>query len=174
MGTNDWELFDRWLEGSHDAGLALLDKYRLGWLRYLRKRHGADCEDILQQAMLACIEGRGNFRKGGNFGSYVFGILRNQLGGQRRKRYRESQVAANLRFQTNVDDEYNKLLEALEATIASLPHELRDVLTLRFVDKMTRERAAMTLDIPPGTVASRERRAKRKLFELLSHTDVDT
>jgi RNA polymerase sigma factor (sigma-70 family) len=179
MGTNDWDLFNRWLDGSPAAGLALLEKYRLGWLRYLRKRFGADCEDILQQAMLACIEGRHNFRMEGNFGSYVFGILRNQINHRGRKRHRERQLADTLKFLTidigDTQSEDDNQVEAVEAAMASLPRELREVLVMRFVIKMTRDRVALTLTVPSGTVASRERRAKAKLFELLaagsSHSD---
>ncbi|MET0790748.1 MAG: sigma-70 family RNA polymerase sigma factor [Polyangiaceae bacterium] len=172
MGTNDWDLFNRWLDGSHAAGLALMDKYQLGWLRYLRRRCGADCEDILQLAMLACVEQRRNFRVGGNFGSYVFGILRNQLSGHRRTLYRQRQLADTLRLQTidladTQSDDDNKI-EAVERAIVGLPRDLREVLVMRFVIKMKRDRVALTLAVPSGTVASRERRAKAKLFALLA------
>ena len=177
MGTDDWELFNRWLKGSQVAGFALLDKYRSGWLRYLRKRYAPDSEDIFQQAMLACVEGHEKFRSEGNFGSYVFGILRNQISGHKRQRSREQRIIHSLMFQSitladpaNEDDDQ---VEAIEGAMARLSPELREVLVMRFTLKMTRERVELTLAIPSGTVASRERRAKAKLFELLAAQPAD-
>jgi len=168
--TNDWDLFHRWLDGSRLAGVSLLEKYQRGWRRYLRKRYGDDCDDLLQQAMLACIEGQRNFRIGGNFGSYVFGILKNQMSGQRRKRFRERQLIDALITVDHVTTrgEEDGALEAVELALANLPPELREVLVMRFVTKVTRARVALALSVPSGTVASRERRAKAKLLELLA------
>ena len=169
---NDSELFDSWLKGNRAAGLALLGKYRLGWVRYLRKPLGMDYEDLLQQALLACVEGHRNFRIGGNFGSYTFGILKNQLRDKKRKWYREHKLTDALRTQTtavvNIKSKNDDKFEAVEAAMERLPPQLREVLVMRFVMKMTRDHVARSLAIPSGTVASRERRAKAKLLELLA------
>ncbi len=55
----------------------------------------------------------------------------------------------------------------LDALLASMPIELRSVFILHELEEMTMGDIARTLDLPPGTVASRLRRA-RAAFEVLS------
>lgn len=168
---NDSELFNLWLHGSSSAGLALLGKYRVGWERYLRRRLGADYEDILQQAMLACVEGHRNFRTGGNFGSYMFGILRNKLHSRARDRRREREVADALQCEMSLvasAERGHDDLAAVEVAVASLPTQLREVVVMRYIMRMTRNRVAESLGVPPGTIGSRERRAKTILRQLIA------
>lgn len=53
----------------------------------------------------------------------------------------------------------------LERVLADLPAELRSVLVLSEVEELSREEIAVSLSIPPGTVASRLRRAREQLRE---------
>jgi RNA polymerase sigma-70 factor (ECF subfamily) len=55
----------------------------------------------------------------------------------------------------------------LDALLASMPIELRSVFILHELEEMTMSDIARTLEVPPGTVASRLRRA-RAAFEVLS------
>ena len=51
----------------------------------------------------------------------------------------------------------------LREAVARLPKELRDVVILRFFSGFTQAETARTLDIPQGTVATRQRRALQLL-----------
>jgi RNA polymerase sigma-70 factor (ECF subfamily) len=53
--------------------------------------------------------------------------------------------------------------EPLDAALALLPPERREVLTLRFVDDLSLEEIAVALDIPLGTVKSRLHHAIKQL-----------
>ena len=56
---------------------------------------------------------------------------------------------------------------ALQAALADVPDEQREVLILRIWGQMTFEEAASALDISPNTAASRYRYALAKLKERL-------
>lgn len=55
--------------------------------------------------------------------------------------------------------------EDLHALLRSLPDTQREVLLLRFVDGLSVEEIAQTLNIPPGTVKTRTHHAIKKLRE---------
>ncbi|HLF12027.1 MAG TPA: sigma-70 family RNA polymerase sigma factor, partial [Gammaproteobacteria bacterium] len=56
-------------------------------------------------------------------------------------------------------------VEPLDAVLAGLSAERREVLTLRFVDDLSLEEIAAALEIPLGTVKSRLHLAIRQLRE---------
>lgn len=59
-------------------------------------------------------------------------------------------------------------LRLLDALLAELPDELRDVVVLCELESMTLSEAASVLEIPQGTVASRLRRARTALSAAIS------
>lgn len=57
----------------------------------------------------------------------------------------------------------------LDRTLGAMPMELRAVFVLFEIDELTMAEIATVLDIPPGTVASRLRRARELFRESASH-----
>lgn len=62
----------------------------------------------------------------------------------------------------------NGRLRLLDGLLARLPDELREVVMLCELESMTLAEAALMLDIPQGTVASRLRRARATLMSAIS------
>ena len=114
-----------------------------------------------------CARSLGGFRGDATFRGYVLGIARNVLADDLRRRCGTS----GLECVTLVDltpapsvvvgcrVEMRILLRALR----SLPLPLQMVLELHFFEHTTRREAAEILQLPPGTVASRLRKAKQQL-----------
>ena len=61
-----------------------------------------------------------------------------------------------------------ELLELLGALLERLPPEQQSVLMLHEFEEMSLSEIAMMLDIPPGTAASRLRRARHAFGQLIS------
>src|SRR5690606_31534584 len=59
------------------------------------------------------------------------------------------------------------MLRSVEAAMAELPEEQREILHLVCVEELSYAEAAEVLDIPKGTVMSRLARARRALSEKL-------
>jgi len=66
--------------------------------------------------------------------------------------------------------ERQRLRAVLQRVLNELPIELRAVFVLYELEELTMAEIATTLELPPGTVASRLRRA-REQFELLASTE---
>jgi RNA polymerase sigma-70 factor (ECF subfamily) len=93
------------------------------------------------------------------------------------RRRREVDDAALYRVETPDADpelslERKRLLQSLQHALDALPLELRAVFVLHELEELTMAQIAITLELAPGTVASRLRRA-RELFEGLA-SDADT
>jgi RNA polymerase sigma-70 factor (ECF subfamily) len=63
--------------------------------------------------------------------------------------------------------EARERVDALERALADLPAAMRDVVILRYAAGLEYAEIAETLDVPPGSVASRLHRALRHLGQLL-------
>jgi RNA polymerase sigma-70 factor (ECF subfamily) len=75
----------------------------------------------------------------------------------------ESAPASNAPIDDNLIDE--QMLELLQQMIASLPGDLRDVITLSTVQEMNSAEIAQVLAIPEATVRTRKMRARQLLKE---------
>jgi RNA polymerase sigma-70 factor (ECF subfamily) len=64
-------------------------------------------------------------------------------------------------------------IETIQAALAALPTEYRTVSVLYFVDDLSYEQIAETLDCPVGTVRSRLHRGRRLLWKRLKATARD-
>ncbi len=166
------ELLEAWDRGDERAAQALLTRHFDRLFRFFELSAPGAAEDLVQETLLAALEGRERYRADANFGAYLMGIARKKVlmyWRTRSRRPREVDVGA-------------LSLEALGASATSvLAHrdaERRLLLALRVIpladqlllqmhywDALTGPELASALDVPEGTVRSRLRSAKARLRE---------
>lgn len=169
----DRALLLRWSNGDQKAGDELLGRHQSSVRSFLRRRAGADADELAQRTFLAFLEAKGRFRCESSVRTYLIGIAQRQLYEHYRRNARDTRIvtdvslwgedaASPLVMLTAVERE-NKLRRLLE----HIPADLRVVVRLHYWDGLTGAEIASLLDVPPGTIASRLRRAKVLLREQL-------
>jgi RNA polymerase sigma-70 factor (ECF subfamily) len=136
-------------------------------------RSPADAEDIVQEAMLRAYRAFDGFR-GGDARPWLLAIVRNC--------WRSAGASAKRRNHTPLPDEGGVALRSeepdpeaqavqasegrkLDALIALLPNEFREVLVLREMEDMSYREIAEITRVPIGTVMSRLARGRAMLRE---------
>src|SRR5438105_9138044 len=131
-------------------------------------RSPADAEDVVQDAMLRAFRGFDGFR-GGDPKPWLLAIVRNCC--------RNAGAATRRRAQTPLSDTDTDAIATadpgpeaeairssdkrqLNAAIAFLPNEFREVLVLREMEEMSYREIAEAISAPIGTVMSRLARAR--------------
>lgn len=166
------ELLEAWEQGDERAAQALLTRHFDRLFRFFELSAPGTAEDLVQETLLAVLEGRGRFRGDANFGAYLMGIARKKVlmyWRTRSRRPREVDVGA-LSLEalgasaTSViahRDAERHLLSALR--VIPLADQL--LLQMHYWDELTGPELATALDVPEGTVRSRLRGAKARLRE---------
>lgn len=77
----DAELFAAWAGGDRRSGAALLRRHFDALHRFFSNKVAstAEAEDLVQQAMIACVEAHTRFRGDASFRTFLFAIARNTL-----------------------------------------------------------------------------------------------
>jgi RNA polymerase sigma-70 factor (ECF subfamily) len=138
-----------------------------------------DRRDLMQQTLLACVEGRARFRRDASFRTYLYQTARYQLYAYYRKRNRESghdpaitglpdSASSPSRVLARRQDE-RMLLEALRR----MPMDDQIVLELSFWEDLTGREIAEVLGSPEGTVRGRLARATERLRREMQSTELD-
>jgi RNA polymerase sigma-70 factor (ECF subfamily) len=156
-------------------------------------RNPADAEDLVQEAALLAWRGFGTFERGTNFRAWFVRIVTNTfLSNQRKKRPESTAVslddAPNAFVQRRAHEQVSaeppsvaglvggdlarsvigKLAtEEVSQAIAELPEEFRTAAALYFLDDLSYQQIAETLDVPVGTVRSRLHRGRALLQQKL-------
>jgi RNA polymerase sigma-70 factor (ECF subfamily) len=142
------------------------------WLR----RSGAPAplaEDITQDVMLALWQSAGQFdARRARASTWIFAIARHRLIDGFRRRRGEQQVDAwSITLPAEVDTEHAFYLTQLEwhlrEAVASLPSEQNRLIEQGYFAEKSQAALADELDLPLGTVKSRQRLALGKLRRLL-------
>jgi RNA polymerase sigma-70 factor (ECF subfamily) len=141
--------------------------------------------DLTADVFVAVIESAGSYRRSrGEPVAWLFGIARNVVAGERRRKARELRTAALVRGRELVDNDDVAVLSrridreadarALYRELGRLPEGERAVLELVALDGLSVSEAGQALDI--GAVAARVRlhRARRRLQSRLGPLDLGT
>ncbi len=162
----DLELLERWGRGDREAGALLVERHFDALYAFLRKRAIGSVDDLMQQTLLACVEGRARFRGESTFRTYLLQIARYQLYAHYRRvrpvHWTEAEPCADdpspsAKLVRKQDERL--VLRALR----NLPPIFQSVLKLNFFDGLTGPEIAAALCIPEATVRSRLRRALDRL-----------
>ena len=181
MGENevDLELVKRVQRGEKSAFDLLVLKYqhRIGAVIGRFVPDHAEAQDIAQESFMRAYRALQNFRGDAQFYTWLYRIAvntaKNHLVAMKR-RPPTSDVEADdaehfggVRMQDNDTPEHELLREEIarevSATVAALPEELRQAITLREVEGLSYEEIAETMDCPIGTVRSRIFRAREAI-----------
>jgi len=159
---------------------------------YRLTRNSADAEDLVQESVLLAVRGFASFRQGTKFKPWFFRILTNAYFSKYRQLRRRglpveledtpelylfTQTSA-LGMHAMLADPAERLMERfdgelVESALDRLPEEYRAVAILYFINDLSYDDIATSLEIPIGTVRSRLHRARRMLQGSLWRTAVD-
>jgi RNA polymerase sigma-70 factor (ECF subfamily) len=176
--TDDHELLAAWRAGDTDAGDALFERWFDRLYRFFWNKVDEGAEDLVQQTLLACVEGKEVFRGDAPFASYVIGVARRRL---YRHWEQRSRGRAGIDFEAvSIADlgasptgalarrtDERQLLSALRRIC--LDDQI--VLELHYWEELGGPELARLLGLPEGTVRSQLRRAKAALRDALARVE---
>jgi len=128
----------------------------------------AAAEDLTQETFERAYKARGQFRSGSSAGAWLHRIGVNvAISYVRRQRLARLVLPRLYVPPTPADEQVEDRTLAVRA-LAALSPKLRAVVVLSFYARMTREEIARTLNLPPGTVASRQSSAMEIMRKALA------
>lgn len=144
------------------------------------RRLGADvgaADDLAQEAFLVAAR-RLNDIEPGKEKAFLFGTVLRLIADARRKAARRREVPAEQALDDTAAHDVGpdaRLDQAraramLDRVIASLPEDTRPIFVLYEIEQMTMAEIAACLELPPGTVASRLRRAREAFAAEVART----
>lgn len=164
------EVIQRAADGDQTAQQSIYEMYSERIHRLVLRIVGpTDADDVTQDVFVNVFRKMHSFRFGSQFGTWVHRLAVNDaLQHLRRKRRRTAQpleeshlAAASLDRPTA--DRAADMKELFETAFARLDTELRMILELKEVQKLSYTEIAEIVGIPEGTVGSRLNRARREL-----------
>ena len=162
--------------GDAAAFQTLIQQYMPRMLWFLRKLglSDSDADDVLQESWLTVWTILGRLRDLRKFRPWLYRIVRNK---EMQHIDRESSDDVSAGEMDLADEPAEQTLWAkyqpyLNQAIEQLPVLCREIIALRFIEEMTYEELAETLNVPVGTVKSRLHKARgelRSILEELAH-----
>jgi len=172
---NDPGMVQAALEGRPGAREALVDTWLpvvLGWCARLGGPR-VDSEDAAHDVFIVVLNKLGSLQDCARFSAWLFGITRRVLARHRRQAWVRRWVPG---LQLDVADggpgpakryELSETSRRVQRALEQLPAAQREVLVLCDLEERTDNEAAQLLDIPLGTVKSRQRLGRRR-FRILA------
>ena len=186
MGDNelDLALVKRVQGGDNSAFDLLVRKYqhRIGAVVYRFVPDHAEAQDITQDAFIRAYRALPNFRGDAQFYTWLYRIAvntaKNHLVASKRRPPTADVAAEDAehlsgggRLHDHDTPEHQLLRQEIERsvtdTVAALPDDLRQAITLREVDGLSYEEIAQLMQCPIGTVRSRIYRAREAIDQAL-------
>lgn len=159
-------LADRLARGDDSAFAELYDACADRLHRYAaaRLRSPEAAADVVQTVFMRAVKSRRRFRKVESPAAYLFQIARNETArAARRAERRELPMADYDPASEAVRGAPLEDAEALTAALARLPADDREMIALKLHGGLTFAEVAAVVGRPPGTVATRYRRALESL-----------
>jgi len=181
----DQELVARAQRGDKRAFELLVEKYQRKLARLLSRliRDPAEVEDVTQEAFIKAYRALPAFRGDSAFYTWLYRIgvntAKNYLMALGRRAPTSTEVEAETAEGFEEGDQLRdintpeslllskEIGETVNATMQSLPEELRTAIQLREIEGMSYEDIARIMDCPIGTVRSRIFRAREAIAERL-------
>lgn len=169
----EWDTGEEYL--LHD----LVREYTPRLQRFIIKHIGntTEAEDLTQQAFVEAARSYRSFRGESQLPSWLYGIalnlVRNYLSRAPERRHdfvSDSVLAEHASGDLSPDRalEQSQTLALLQESLDELPENMRDILLMVGIDKISYEDAAALLTVPVGTVRSRLSRARAALRDKLA------
>ena len=181
MSAPDTELLAAVHRGEPRALDELLARHEKSIYRFGLRMCGneEDARDVLQETLLAAFRGIGEFRGDARLSTWLFQIARSFCTKSRRRGAGEpaqhealdAPEALQHAVQGAAPDaraHAREIGRALQAAIAALPEQSREVVVLRDVEGLSAEEAAEVLGLDVGALKSRLHRARLELRERLA------
>ena len=166
----DIELLKQVARGDGLAFHQLVDRHADRLYRVARSLVGnsADAEDVLQEAFAGAFRGAGKFEGRSSVKSWLTRIVVTQAAKfwRSRKGKRDQSIAEDVPVHSGGSASVDAKID-LNASLARLSEEHREVLVLREIDGMAYEEMAQVLGVPRGTIESRLFRARAELKKQL-------
>ena len=163
---SDEELIELAGKGDADAFETLYYRYR-DWVYRLAWRFTGNREqalDVLQETFIYLLKKLPGFQLTARMTTFLYPVVKHLSLAARRKSRRHISADETLSdLPAPAAKETIGGRAELAAVLALLPDEQREILLMRFVDDMTLEEIAGSLNIPAGTVKSRLYRALQTL-----------
>lgn len=174
LNLDDQECVTRAQRGEGKAFSELVGRYQDRIYRILVRltRSEDDALDLTQETFLRAYQGLARWLPDALFSTWLFQIARNlAFDLLRRRKLVEFQslegydAAAAPGLQPDAALEAAQRFRMLDAALAKLPHEHREIVLLREIEEMSYEEIAAVLDLSLGTVKSRLARARKALLD---------
>ncbi|NLV45973.1 MAG: sigma-70 family RNA polymerase sigma factor [Candidatus Hydrogenedentes bacterium] len=178
----DWSRARRAAKGDMDAFAALVNRYQRPVIQFCYRMTGSmvDAEDIAQETFVNLYRSLDRLRQESAFSTVVFCYARNATLNHlrntgRRRRWldafrRENDASAAGWERPDRRAQAKDIATMLDAGIAALAPEFREVFILREFEGLDYQRIAGIAGCPVGTVRSRLARAREQLREYLART----
>lgn len=156
----------------------IYDRHFSGIYRYIASRVGSDeADDLTAETFIDAFRRRASFDPGrGGVRPWLFGIATRLVAQYRRAEARRYRALARAPAEPDPGGHDDRVAARVSAqarrkplmrALAGLSNDDRDVLLLIALGGLSYEEVAAALSIPPGTVASRLSRARRKVRGVL-------
>ena len=167
----DEKLYRSWVAGDRDAGGQLIERYfeSIGRFVATKLSDPGEVQDLISQTFEVCQKTLGRFEERSSFRTYLFGIANNVVRDHIKKKQRKPDVDFRVTCIADLGPTPSLVLgdekeqQLLLAALRAIPFEMQVIVELSFWEGMTRHQIAEVLELPPGTVASKLRRAKTAL-----------
>ncbi len=176
--SDDRELLERWRDGDTTAGSALFERHFESLRRFYRSKVAVtEVEDLMQRALLSCLESVASFRGDSSFRTYLFVIARRELYDHIERKARAARREVPDLGVTSIRDggvtpSMVALAREHHAIIAEamlqIPVDFQITLELFYWEQLRGPELAEVLGISPTTVRTRLHRAREALRGKLS------
>jgi RNA polymerase sigma-70 factor, ECF subfamily len=177
--ATDVQLVERALAGDQDACRSLVSRYERSVYNLVARmlRHPAEAQDVTQEVFVRAFRHLASFDATHKFSNWILRIARNAAIDAMRRREPESVPLDDAEDRASPVDtiaapagedgprrlERQEAARALEAALARLRPEYREVIILRYHDELTYDEIAEVTDLPMGTVKSFLHRARAEM-----------
>jgi RNA polymerase sigma factor (sigma-70 family) len=174
---SDEDLVREWQQGSAGALEALVHRHHAALLAHLVRvtGDGTLAEDLVQETFLRLVRDARTYRYPRPFLPWLYTIARHLALNHWQSAYvRRVEVRAELPALSSDDLDPARWVErweryaGLQAALATLSFEQREILSLRYGHNLSVEEAAAVLGVPAGTVKSRTFTALHRLRDRLA------
>jgi RNA polymerase sigma-70 factor, ECF subfamily len=179
---SDQELIDSIKNGNHSDYSVLIDRYKNKAFSMLKRmlRNEFDAEEVLQDAFLKAFRSLENFKGEAKFSTWFYRIVYNsaltKLSSKRRKIELEmSSVEDHLDLESNfnsIDAEKNNISELVNEMINLLPEKYSTIITLFYLNELTCEEIAETMNITLSNVKVLLHRARNSMRDVIEKNNL--